>query len=226
MCFSLEADLLAGVVVTGTGVLAFRSADNRADRLFSALPLVLGAHLLVEVPVWVSLEHEVPAWIGAVSAWVYLAIALVAVPVIAPLAVAAATPAARPRSSLFAVLGSLVAGMLLIGLVDGPVDAAIDGSHIDYDVPVIGGGWTVAAYVVATCGGAIASCDRSIKAFGVLNLIAVGALVLVEQGALISLWCAWAAVTSAMVWRRVRNSDPVEKDLSATRRHGAHSRQS
>lgn len=211
MCFSVEADLIAGTAVTAMGVAALRGAGSGPERVLASLSVVLGAHLLVEVPVWLSLENELPDWIGHGAIAVYLGVAFVIVPVLAPLAVGMAIDARRRwRVWPFVALGAAVATSLLVGLVQGPIGARVEGYHLSYEAPAPGGGWVTVLYVLATCGAALASGDRPFVLFGALNLVAVGILAAVEQGALISLWCAWAAVTSGMILLRIRRRPPVE----------------
>ncbi len=205
VCFSVEADLVAGAVVTAIGVDSMRRARSRPDKLLASIPLVLGLHLLVEVPVWLSLEGEVASWVGSATTWTYLGLAFLVVPPLAPVAVlAAAAPDRRDRLRPFVVLGGLVMVALLDGMLRGPVESAIEGHHIAYDTGLRYGGTVVAAYVLATCGPAVLSGDRGIAVFGWINIGAVATLVWVEQTALISLWCAWAAATSAAVAIRIR----------------------
>ena len=47
MCFSAEADFVAGLVVTSTGVDALRQVHRPSERALGALPVILGSHLLV-----------------------------------------------------------------------------------------------------------------------------------------------------------------------------------
>jgi len=59
VCYSLEADLIAGLVVGAVGIDAVRHVDDRRNLALAAVPLVLAAHLLVEAVAWWSLEGSV-----------------------------------------------------------------------------------------------------------------------------------------------------------------------
>ena len=65
VCFSAQADLVMGAVVTGVGVDALRHVRRRGDGLLGAIPVVLGGHLLVEAVVWLGLRGHVGAGIVA-----------------------------------------------------------------------------------------------------------------------------------------------------------------
>ena len=90
MCFSAEADVVAGLVVTAIGVDALRQVRRPEERLLGALPVLLGAHLLVEAVVWQGLTGHVDPSVGRQAMWIYLAFALVVLPVLVPFAVRAA----------------------------------------------------------------------------------------------------------------------------------------
>ena len=64
MCFSAEADVVAGLVVTSIGVDALRQVRRPAERLLRALPVLLGAHLLVEAVVWQGLTGDIDPSVG------------------------------------------------------------------------------------------------------------------------------------------------------------------
>lgn len=208
MCFSAEADLAAGAVVTVIGVDALRHVRRPADVALAALPLVLGVHLLVEVAVWRNLEGAADDASASLAEWVYLVIAFGVVPVLAPTAIALWDAPARRRLWPFVALGLAVGGVLLAWQVADPASARIDGNHIEYVVRFgTAGGLAWAVYVVATCGPALLSSDRSVRTFGALNLVAVGVLAGVEREGLVSLWCAWAAVTSVVIAARLRSPE-------------------
>lgn len=211
MCFSAEADLVVGAAVTVVGVDALRQVRARREVPLAALPAVLGAHLLVEVQVWRSLEGEASAATGERAQAVYAVIAYGLVPVLAAVAITLwEPPDARRRMVPFVVLAVGAAGALMWWQITEPVVARIDGHHIEYVLRVgPAGGVAAVAYVVATCGPALLSHDGMVRRFGGANLVAVAVLALVEREGLVSLWCAWAAVTSVAIAARLRGGRPM-----------------
>jgi hypothetical protein len=162
--------------------------------------LLFGVHQLIEAFVWWGLEGKVPASLGDTAMWIYLAIAFL-LPLWVPLAVRGVepSPGRRPVITVMVGIGLLVSLILLGTIVWGPVNAAIVGHHIAYDVDIPGGGAIGVLYVVATCGALLLSSDRWIRYFGMSNVAAVAVLVWITVGGLTSLWCVWAAVTSVAI---------------------------
>ena len=208
MCFSAEADVVAGLVVTAIGVDALRQARRPAERALGALPVLLGAHLLVEALVWQGLTGDVDQSVGRQAMWVYLAFALVVLPVLVPFAVGAVEPdpGRRRTMSRLAALGAVLAGVYVIVLVQGPVDVSIEGSHLAYRLGIDHGGLLAGIYAIVACAPPMLSSERRIAAFGLANLAAVVALVWIENSALISLWCGWAAVASIAIAAHLRRA--------------------
>lgn len=200
MCFSATADLVVGSIAVAAGVDAMAHVDRPAQRLVAALPLVLGAHQLVETLVWWGLAGDVGETTWRAAMWVYLAIAFGVVPVLVPLAVGALEPRMHGwRTTGFTAIGSAVSIILMWAVVHGPVSASIEERHIAYDVDLWNGDFIVALYVLVTCGSLLVSRRREVRWFGAVNVVTVGALVWLAQTALISLWCAWAALTSVAI---------------------------
>ena len=86
MCLSAEVDLVAGLVIGAAGVDALRHAEDRKEIAVAALPVLLGAHQLIEAIAWWGLEDRVPAIAGNVAVWVYLLLAFGVLPIFVPLA--------------------------------------------------------------------------------------------------------------------------------------------
>jgi hypothetical protein len=215
MCFSATADLVTGGAIVAIGVDALRHASRRAERMVASLPLLLGAHQLSESLVWSGLEGGVgePVWRAAL--WIYLVIAFGVVPIFVPLAVGMLEPAAhRWRTAAFTAVGAAVAVTLLHAVVRGPVDAAIRGHHIEYSVDLWQGAVIVGLYVLATCGSLLVSRHAPVRWYGVANLGAVGLLAWLDQTAFISLWCAWAALTSVSIAIWLRSSGGTRRRWS------------
>ena len=205
MCFSAGADFIIGGFMVAVGIDAVRHVRRPAQRWVAAVPLVLGTHQLVEGVVWRGLEGAVSESIWRAAVWVYLLIAFAIMPVLIPVAVGALEPVVhRWRTFVFTVIGAVVAGVLMHAVVRGPVDAVVEGHHIAYTVDLWHGGLVVGLYVIATCGSLLASSHRQIRWLGGVNLVVLVLLAWADQQAFISLWCAWASVTSVLIaiWLR------------------------
>jgi hypothetical protein len=207
MCLSAQADLLGGLVIGAIGVDAVRHVGSRRDHLpLAALPLILAFHQLDEAFVWWGLQGHVAESVGQVATWIYLLIAFVLLPVYVPVAVLWLEPPGRRRQAMLVLtaLGVVVSGLLLAAMIAGPVTASLGDYHVNYDTGLRSGGLVVFLYVVATCGALVLSGFRDVALFGVVNLVAVAVLARLTIDGFASLWCAWAAVTSAAfaLWLR------------------------
>jgi hypothetical protein len=213
MCFSPLADLAGGGVVGAIGIDTARHVDRRADWPLASLPLIFAGHFLTETFVWWGHDGVVSRGVEARATWLYLLVALVVVPFIVPIAVTIAVPVASQRRAMtpFCVLGAVIAAVMLVAVVRGPVTSQIQGHHIVYGVNLRFGGQLTALYVVATCGVMLASRDRVFVAFGLVNLAVVALLGWLMVSAFISLWCAWAAVTSVAIDLYVRRAGSRER---------------
>ncbi len=207
MCFSPQADLVGGVVVTAIGIDGLRHVRSRAELPLASLPILFGAHQLVETFVWWQLQGHVSEGLGTAATWTYLVIALVVLPPGVPLAIRAIEPTFARRALIvpFIVIGGAVAATLMVSMVRHGIAATLDTHHLVYHVEVPTGGVLVTAYVIATCGSLLVSGYRHTVWFGAVNLPVVGLLAVAERNGLASLWCAWAAVTSVMISAHLRH---------------------
>ena len=64
MCFSPDADLLAGILVGGVGVDALRHVKRRRYLPLALLPLLFGPHQVVEAFAWWGMEERLPSRVG------------------------------------------------------------------------------------------------------------------------------------------------------------------
>ena len=207
MCFSPQADVVGGIVVGAIGVDAFRHRRGRGSYLLLAsLPLLLGAHQIVEAFVWWGVRGEVPQAVERVALWAYLLIAFVVLPMFVPLAVLAIEPTAgrRRRMVPLVVLGAGVTAVLLAAMLRSPIEVVEHPYHLEYVVRMSHGGVVVALYVVAVCGALLFSGYRHIAIFGFANLVAVALLVWLTLDGFASLWCGYAAVSAGAIALHMR----------------------
>ena len=207
MCFSPQADLVGGIAISAIGVDAVRHVRRRPGHLaLAALPLILGAHQLDEALVWWWQEGHVPATAGRVAMWIYLLIAFVVLPVFVPLAVVQLEPTRRRRLMMapFVAIGVVVASILLAAMVRGPVGVSVHPYHLSYALQLGGGLTVISLYVVATCGALLMSGYRHVFLFGIVNLVAIAVIAKLTVDGFASVWCGWAAVTSAGIALHMR----------------------
>ena len=202
MCFSPQADLVGGVLVGGIGIDVLRHRDGRASHnALCVLPLILGFHQFVEAFVWLSLQGHISAGLGRFAMWVYVSIAFVLLPTFVPIAVFVLEPQNKRRRLMapFIALGIVIAGILLAAMVRGPVDVRLRPYHLAYSLRLSDGAIIVSAYVVAVCGAWLLSSYRLIALYGILNLLAVIVIAKLTVDGFASVWCGYAAVTSAAI---------------------------
>ena len=202
VCFSPQADVGGGLLICAIGVDAVRHIGRRREFIALAwIPALLGAHQFIEALVWLWLQGHVPRGIGDVALWAYLLIAFVVLPVFVPLAVIAAEPSRRRKQVMapFALIGAVIAVTLLAAMVRGPVGVKLAPYHLSYGIRLPAGLVIVALYVVAVCGPLLMSGYRNVVLFGVVNLIAVVIIARLTISGFASVWCGWAAVSSAAI---------------------------
>lgn len=212
MCWSATADLTAGTAVTAVGVVCVaRTAHSRRvrDLPVAALPLLLGAHQLVEAAVWSSGGGcSLPA-----TAWAVIALPLLTLWV--PLGVlVVAAPVVRHRLWGPVAVGLATGAVLSYGLATRPVTAELRRRTIGYGVDVPYAPFVVAGYLFATLGALLLAGDRRLRLLGAVLAVGAGACAALWRLEFASTWCAFAAVASLLVlgWvRRPGTANPVTR---------------
>ncbi|MFI1103943.1 DUF6629 family protein [Streptomyces melanogenes] len=204
MCWSATADLVAGAGIMAVGAASVTLAARRPrDLPLAALPLLLGAHQIIEAAVW----HDDGGTGPATLAWAVIALPLLALWV--PAAVlCAAPPSARRRLLVPLVAGVATAAVLAHTLATRTVTAEIRGHTVGYSLGLPQPQLVVVGYLLATIGSLLLSGDRGLVLFGVL--VAVGAAVsfALWRQEYVSTWCAFAAVCSVVLTLWVRRRRP------------------
>jgi hypothetical protein len=211
LCFSPQADLVGGLLICTIGVDAVRHIGQRREFcLLAGIPLVLGVHQLIEALVWWWLQGHVPSGIGHAALWAYLLIAFVLLPVFIPVAVIMLEPTRRRKWMMmpFTLIGAVIAVVLLAAMVRSPVGVRLAPYHLSYSIRLSDGFGIIACYVVAVCGSLLVSGYRNVAIFGIVNLVAVIVIARLTISGFASVWCGWAALSSAAVALHCRFAQP------------------
>jgi hypothetical protein len=200
MCFSPEADLITGTLVSAVGIDALRHVRRPQQIALAATPLLLGLHEIDESFVWWGLRGQVPASITQAATYVFLAFAFT-LPFLVPLAMLGIEPVVRRRHLMTVLLavGAVTTITLLVAIIRGPVSASIDGSHIAYTAEVSYANLLAALYLIVTIGSLLLASTRLFVLLGLVNLVVVGGLAWLTFTGFTSLWCAFAALASLTV---------------------------
>ncbi|MFD8211120.1 DUF6629 family protein [Streptomyces sp. NPDC059695] len=204
MCWSATADLWAGLGIGAVGVASLASVRRAGDVPLAALPLLLGAHQVVEAAVWHTGGGTGPATL----AWAVIALPLL--PLWVPLGVlTAARPADRKRALAPLAVGLATASVLAHRLVAHPVSAEIRGHTLGYAVDLPYAPFVLAGYLLATVGALLLARDRLLRALGLLTGLGAAFCALLWRTAFVSTWCALAAVASLLLLAWVRRRAPA-----------------
>ncbi|HEV8355517.1 MAG TPA: DUF6629 family protein [Gemmatimonadales bacterium] len=208
MCFSASASFAAAGVVTVAGVAALRGARKPAHLLLGAIPLFFALHQLAEGMLWLALSREGYAAWGQPAMFTFLIVAKVVWPVWVPLSIRALEedPARRRALSALLALGVVLTAGLAYGLDAYPMRASIEGNHIRYrlDFPAPFR-WTVdILYLLVTVLPPLVSSIRMMRWIGVILLASLVFSKIFFYSYVVSVWCFFAALISAMVVLVVR----------------------
>ncbi|MGD6748297.1 DUF6629 family protein [Streptomyces sp. BH106] len=201
MCWSAAADLVAGGAIAAVGVgCVSRAARTRPRALpLAALPLLLGAHQIIEAVIWNDVGGTGPA----VLAWAVIALPLL--PLWVPVGVwCAVAPDARRRLLVPLAAGVVTAGVLVYVLATSTVAAEVRGHTMGYSVGLPGSGWLLAGYLVATIGSLLLSGERGLVLLGALAAVAAAVCAALWRWEFMSTWCAGAALCSVVLYRWLR----------------------
>jgi hypothetical protein len=212
VCFSPQADFVAGAVVAGVGVETLRRVRAPRELIIGALPLLFGIHQLVEGFVWLGLRDQVSRGLGDAAKEAYIVYAHAVLPAIVPLGFMLLEPDRRRSRIMIAMacVGVLLGVYLLWQVTAYPVGAQEQARCIDYtthtpNVTLIG-----LLYVAVTCGPALISSRPYLRWFGLVSLVGVIVTAVIRVDELTSLWCVYVAIVSVLIlehFRRERASE-------------------
>ncbi len=210
MCFSATANFVGSAVIGAVGIATLREVKHRRQILFASLPCLFALHQFTEGFVWLGLDGILPANAAHDIGAAFVLYAQGLLPFVLPLSVYMIEPEGprRKRMLWFVILGALLMLYILWALIAFPLQVYVRHHSIVYHNPYTTTTAVAVLYVIATCGALFFSGLRYLVAFGVANLVGLVAVTIVMAYAFTSIWCAYAAVISIIVYfhfRRLRN---------------------
>ncbi len=208
MCFSATASFVSSGVLAVVGVATLSEVKERREVLFASMPLLFAVHQMLEGFVWLGLDGRLPASVAHAAGAAFMLYAQGLLPFLLPMGVLLFEPTlARRRAMLpFAVVGGALTLYILWGLTAFPTNVYVRENSVVYLNAATNVTAVAALYIVVTCGALLFSKVPPMVMFGVANVIGLLVTMAVKRYAFTSVWCAYAAMSSVLLWVGFRYS--------------------
>ncbi len=201
MCVSASASFIAGTSLSAVGVAALRNTKARTEQPLAMIPLLFGIQQLTKGVIRLTFTHDAPLLKQTMTS-VYSRFSHVLWPMYVPFAVGVLEAVRWRKRAIFAfeAAGIGVGLYLLYSIVTRPLVAEVVGRHIVYASPHLYLVPVMVLYLAATCVSCFFSSHGFIKLYGALSLSSFIAAYFVHVGALVSIWCFFAAILSPLIY--------------------------
>jgi hypothetical protein len=201
MCFSATANFVGSGVLGAVGVVTLTKVRHRRELLFAALPTLFAIHQFIEGFVWLGLDGTLSSAVAHDMGAAFMLYAQGLLPLLLPLSVLLFEPNVKSRRQMlpFVVLGAATTLYILWALTAFPLQLYVRGNSIVYINQATNNTAVAILYVIATCGSLFFSKIKLMVVFGVANLAIVLVVIAIKRYAFTSVWCAYAAVASAII---------------------------
>lgn len=199
MCFSTTASLVAGGVLSTTGVLTLKQVKTKAELPFASIPLLFGIQQLIEGVVWLSFGNFA---LNVVVTYVYSMFSHVLWPIFVPVSILLLEkdPVRRRILKVFTGIGLAVGIYLFYFLFQDGVASQVLNQSIAYNSPHLYLPFVLTLYVLATCISFFISSDKFINIIGVVMVTSFFMAGWFFTETFISVWCFFAAILSVLVY--------------------------
>ena len=218
MCFSSSVSFGAGAFLGVVGVMSLKKAQKPSQLAFASIPILFSIQQFAEGIVWLSLtQKEYEGW-GTSAVNLFLIFAQVIWPLWVPLSVSLVEKDANQKKVLLFLtsMGLLLAAYLSYCLLTYNITAEIISYHISYTIHLpFSRIWIDAAYVLVTVFPLFISTQRK---FYILGMAILGSLIfsiVFYTNYLISVWCFFAAINSAIIlYLIIEMNKPLGRSLA------------
>ena len=212
MCFSAAASFTSAVVIGAIGVATLAQKPEKRRLPFALIPLVFAVHQAIEGFIWLSFGASIAP--SAVLVGAYLFFAQVFWPTFTPLSVLFFERGERRRGALWILLavGAFVSVAMAIILMQHDYTVTIVDHSLRYATDQQFEARFSGLYLVATTTPLLIARHRYVMAFGAAVLANAIVTQLVFYDTAASVWCFFAALSSAFVFLHIRRQSRQSKN--------------
>jgi hypothetical protein len=214
MCFSANASLGAGLVLTVIGVLSIKKVQRPSLLLFASIPFIFGIQQLAEGVLWLTLPHPEYITTQRGATYVFLFFAQLLWPLWVPIAILLAEKKETRKNiqKVLVGLGFLMSFYLAYCLLTFHVEAKIVGKHIAYlqDYPVALQPYSMVLYIIVTIAPAFFSHVKHMWILGVCILISYIITMIFYDYYFVSVWCFFSSIISTSIYSIIKGINQTE----------------
>jgi hypothetical protein len=201
VCFSAAANFVGSGVLSTIGVATLTKVKHKRELLFASLPTLFAVHQLIEGFVWLGLDGAMSPAVTQKMGAAFVLYAQGLLPFVIPLSVVLFEPTVKSRRRMlpFLAIGAATSLYMLWALIAYPLHVYVKGGSIVYINDGTNNTALAVLYVISTCGSLFFSKVKDMVIFGAANLAILLVVMAVKRYAFTSLWCAYAAVASAII---------------------------
>lgn len=206
-------------MIAVVGIATLVRSRGASEWLFASIPLLFAFHQFAEGAVWLGLTGTVA--LGPIHVWgfIYMLYAQGLLTLLIPLSVWLIEPDRKRRLMVvpFLLLGAALTLYQLWALVTVHTNIYVEDHSVVYRNAATSHLTLAILYVIATCGSLFFSGYRYIVALGAMNLLGVLLVIWIKQYPFTSVWCAYAAVVSVLIYAHFARRRKAEARASSFR---------
>ena len=206
MCFSANASFAASLIIGALGTVAVKNTKTIPQLLFASIPIIFSLQQLSEGLLWLSYsKSDLEPW-RFFFTYTYLIFAMALWPLWLPLSIRLLEKDKQRKKMLtiLAVVGALVSALVFCIMLLYPIKVIPADHHLHYQfglpasVKILIGTFTV-LYIVATITPSFISSFKRMKWLGIVFMATYLLTLAIFPGAVISVWCYFAALLSLLI---------------------------
>lgn len=223
MCFSANASLTAGVVLTAIGIITLQKSKQKNQYLFAAIPFIFGLQQFSEGVLWLSLPKPELHLLQKYATYSFLIFAQIIWPILVPISILVLEKNKTRIVTLKVLVGiGITVGLYLtFCLLWFNVSASIESHHILYkqDYPVSIRNGSIVLYALATIVPPLFSSIRGMWLLGLTILVSYIISALFYEHYVLSVWCFFSSILSIGVYfvmKEIVNENKLQIKLSSS----------
>jgi hypothetical protein len=217
MCFSAGASFGASAVLSIIGTAAIMKARTIPQGFFACIPIIFSIQQLAEGMLWLSLKDPGLTAMRPFFTYTFLVFALVVWPVWIPFSIRKLEKDVKRRKTLdlLLVTGLMVSVGTACAMLFYPVDVIPVDHHLHYEIGIPPAAKNLIKiltllYFTTTIISTFISSIKRMKWLGFVFILSYGVTLIFYPGAVVSVWCYFAALLSIIVfWIIMELQEPV-----------------